>query len=139
MSAVAAAALPAELDAQVTAALGTVLDPCSVYNGTRLSFLDLGMIDRIELRGAGHLSVRLLLDDPVCLYVGQISHELRTALLGVPEIAQVDIEFSGDEIWTDERATAPVRARIRAQRQERLAAIRARRGNQGHPSERTAR
>jgi metal-sulfur cluster biosynthetic enzyme len=100
-------------------ALAAVLDPCSVFNGTRMSFVELGMSDAFESRGPGHLVFRLLLDDPVCLYVGEIHRQIRDAALEVSGVERVDIEFAENSIWTEERATAATRRRI-AERRELL-------------------
>lgn len=103
---------------QVRAELDTVLDPCSIYNGTRLSFVELGMVERISTPAPGQVTVRMLLDDPVCLYVSRIHDEVRAAALRVPGVDSVEIEFSGDEIWTDDRAAPAVRERIRERREQ---------------------
>jgi metal-sulfur cluster biosynthetic enzyme len=115
-----------ELETSVRDALAGVLDPCSVFNGTRLSFLDLGMVDRLESPGPGRLVVEMLLDDPVCLYVGQIEHEIRTALLGVTGVTEVEVRFSGREIWTEERATEATRVKFQERRELRRRLVQAR-------------
>ena len=110
--------LSPRLRAEVEKALGSVLDPCSVFNGTRLSFLELGMIQSLESRYTGHIGVRLLLDDPVCIYLGQITHEVREAILTLDGVDSVDVEYSGDDIWTEELASESTRARILARREQ---------------------
>jgi metal-sulfur cluster biosynthetic enzyme len=103
---------------RVREALACVLDPCSVFNGTRLNFVDLGMVQRIDVGAGGEVVVRLLLDDPVCLYVAQIHEEVRRAALAVAGVSEVTIEFSGDEIWTEDHASETVRATIRERREQ---------------------
>lgn len=95
----------------VWTALEDVRDPCSVLNGTHLSFVELGMVDGVTVQG-GHVRLRLLLDDPVCLYVGPIDQQMRDATLAVPGVQSVEIEFCAHEIWTEERATEEARAKL---------------------------
>jgi metal-sulfur cluster biosynthetic enzyme len=98
---------------QARAAIAQVLDPCSVFNGTRLSLVELGMVSHIEEPAPGHLCIHMLLDDPVCIYVGQIHKEIHDAALSVPGVTRVEMRFIGNEIWTDEHATARARRVLR--------------------------
>ena len=107
---------PDALARQITDALGNVLDPCSVFNGTRLSFVELGMVDAVESLGHGRVLVRLLLDDPVCLYTAQIHHEVAEAVSAVEGVEHVEIEIVGDRLWTAERMSAVARSRVRRRR-----------------------
>jgi metal-sulfur cluster biosynthetic enzyme len=120
MTAFTAGAAPdSGLATRLEQALGEVLDPCSVFNGSRLSFLDLGMVDSVEFSEPGRVTIRLLLDDPVCLYVAQIHDQIRQAALSVDGVEEVTVEFSGEAIWTEERATPETRRKIQL-RQEQL-------------------
>jgi len=103
---------------RVEQALGAVLDPCSVFNGTRFNLVELGMVQRITAADDGRVTVRLLLDDPICLYVAEIHARVRDAVLAVSGVAEADIEFSGDEIWTMDRASEPVRATMLERREQ---------------------
>jgi metal-sulfur cluster biosynthetic enzyme len=76
------------------------------------------MVDAVEAREPGHLVIRMLLDDPVCLYVAQIHHQIKQAVLGVEGIDRVDVEFSGEAIWTQERATELTRRKIERRREQ---------------------
>jgi metal-sulfur cluster biosynthetic enzyme len=116
-----------DLAAAVERALQDVLDPCSVFNGTRLSFVELGMIDAITMPTPGRVQVRLLLDDPVCLYVAKITDGLTAAILSVDGVDSVEIEHSAHDLWTEERATPATRALIARQRERRRDMVRARR------------
>jgi len=89
-----------------------VLDPCSVHNGTRLSFVDLGMVHSIDVDAGGHAIVRMLLDDPVCMYLVDIMTSVRDAALGADGINSVDVEIVGDEFWTPDRLTADTVAKM---------------------------
>jgi metal-sulfur cluster biosynthetic enzyme len=98
---------------QVREALRGVLDPCSLFNGTRLSLVELGMVANVEHTGNGCVRISLLLDDPVCLYVADIHHELRAVALAVPGVSRVEFDFLRDQLWTQERATPAARKRMR--------------------------
>jgi metal-sulfur cluster biosynthetic enzyme len=90
-------------------ALDGVLDPCSRFNGTYLSFVALGMVDEVRADDAGAAHVRLLLDDPTCLYMVEIHHEVRQVVLGVPGVTAVEISVRGDELWDSSRLTPAAR------------------------------
>lgn len=121
MSAVAA---HDELDALVRARVATVLDPCGVRNGTRLSFVELGMYDGVEQIAPGRIRVRMLLDDPVCMYMSEIQRSVRDAVLGIDGVQHVEVSFVGDRFWTTDLLTPQTQermARWRLVRQRRMA------------------
>jgi metal-sulfur cluster biosynthetic enzyme len=108
----------------VRAALSRVIDPCSLVNGTRLSLIDLGMIDDLSVAADGTISIDLLLDDPLCLYMGAIHEEIHDRIAEVAPDAAVQITIRGDVIWTSARATPATRQKIetwQAKRRERSA------------------
>jgi len=96
----------------VAEAIGEVLDPCSRFLGSNISFADLGMIDAIEVTPDGVVRLTLLLDDPTCLYIVEIEHGLRTAAMSVPGVTDVDISIRWDELWTPERMSPRAQARM---------------------------
>lgn len=96
-----------------------VLDPCSVHNGTRLTFADLGMIDDVSVDDAGTARIRLVLDDPLCVYMVEIITGLRAAALSVDGIAEARVEIAGDELWTPDRLPARTLERMDQWRQVR--------------------
>lgn len=105
---------------RVADAVATVHDPCGLINGARWTLDQLGMIDRIEHTGEGRIHVRLLLDDPTCLYLADIFHDLKAAATAVDGVDEVEFSLRTDTVWTDERASDEVRAVIRRQRASRL-------------------
>ena len=109
-----------DLRDQITAELGQVLDPCSRFNGTRLSFVDLGMIESIDLVKPGHVVIRLLLDDPICLYLVEIHENVRQAAMRVDGVDHVDVEIVGDQLWSPERMTAETTEKMRRWREIRM-------------------
>ena len=113
-----------DLERQVLEQLGTVIDPCSRHNGTWLSFVDLGMVEEVVDEGGGTVRVRMLLDDPVCLFMVDIQSEIRQAAEAVAGVETVTIEIIGDELWTQDRLTPETKekiARWQAVRAERAA------------------
>ncbi len=98
------------LEQEIWAALDGVLDPCSRFNGTYLSFVALGMVDDVSADADGAVRVRLLLDDPTCLYLVEIHHEVREAIRRVPGVTTVDISVRGDELWDSTRLTPAARS-----------------------------
>jgi metal-sulfur cluster biosynthetic enzyme len=97
------------LEQAIWNALDGVIDPCSRFNGTYLSFVALGMIDEVRADDDGSTHVRLLLDDPTCLYMVEIHHEVREAVLGVAGVTGVEISVRGDELWDSTRLTPAAR------------------------------
>ena len=96
----------------VWAALGRVIDPCSLVNGTRLSLVDLGMIKDLTVAPDGTIGIDLLLDDPLCLYMGAIHQEIRDRVAEAVPDAAVEITIRGDVIWTSACATPATRQKI---------------------------
>lgn len=90
---------------RLRASLATVKDPCSVHNGTNLTFTDLGMIEDVTLDDEGNALVSLVIDDPVCVYMVEIMSSLRTAGLAVEGVTSVDVEILGEQLWTPDRMT----------------------------------
>ncbi len=104
---------------EVMAALDSVLDPCSVFNRTHLSLVELGMVDRVTVGDDGRVHVLLFLDDPTCIFFFEIYRMLAEAVSQVHGVTGVEVEVKADEVWTEERMSSSGRSRlaqIRAQR-----------------------
>jgi len=100
----------------VWAAIDNVLDPCSRFNGTRLSFVELGMVDSVEIDGTV-ATVTLLLDTPSCAYVYEIERSIREQVLAdCTEIDQVFVDLTAREPWTEDRMTKAARTKMEARR-----------------------
>jgi metal-sulfur cluster biosynthetic enzyme len=100
------------LSERVERQLDGVIDPCSRFNGTWLSFNDLGMIESVIETEPGRVLIRLMLDDPLCLYMVDIHTEVRAAALEAIGVEQVDIEVVADQLWTPERMTPETIAKM---------------------------
>lgn len=100
-----------------------VADPCGLLYGTNSTFGELGMIDALEVEGAT-VTVRLLLDDPNCLYMPQIIANIEAAAKRVPGVERVVIANRGDEIWTEARMTEEGRRKLEEHRRRRKEQLR---------------
>jgi metal-sulfur cluster biosynthetic enzyme len=102
---------------KVRGALSRVIDPCSKMMGGMLSLADLGMVESLDITDDALVRVVLVLDDPICVYLHDIHCEIRDAILAVPGVRAVEIKTRGDLVWTEDRANAETRARLRVHRE----------------------
>jgi metal-sulfur cluster biosynthetic enzyme len=102
----------ATLRPQVEEALGTVLDPCSVFNGTRLSIVELGMVDEVKVEESGDVFVRLFLDDPTCIFFFEINRLMKEAVEKVDGVGEIEVEIKADEVWTEDRMKPRAKERL---------------------------
>jgi metal-sulfur cluster biosynthetic enzyme len=100
-----------------------VLDPCSRFNGANLSFVELGMVESIDVRDGGEVVIGLLLDDPTCVYLGAIRREIREAVLTVPGVESVEFMLIADRWWTEERLSDAGRAKLESSRAAKRAKL----------------
>jgi metal-sulfur cluster biosynthetic enzyme len=103
---------------QVYAALATVYDTCSVFNGTRLDIVEMGLVHDVEQQG-GTVRVRLLLTDPMCLYLFEMRSQIIEALSVLPGVEMVEVEPVAGKLWWPERMAPDARARLEAIRRKR--------------------
>ena len=108
---------------QVYAALATVYDTCSVFNGTRLDIVEMGLVHDVAQEG-GTVRVRLLLTDPMCLYLFEMRSQIIEALSGLPGVDAVEVEPVAGKLWWPERMTPEARERLEALRRRRLEELR---------------
>jgi metal-sulfur cluster biosynthetic enzyme len=104
---------------QIASALESVLDPCSRFNGTRLSLVELGMVSSIEVDDHGHARVILLLDDPVCIYAAVICQEVETVVRRTAGVWSVEISIRADTLWTPELMSPGAQEKLSAWQAER--------------------
>jgi metal-sulfur cluster biosynthetic enzyme len=107
---------------QVYAALATVYDTCSLFNGTRLDIVEMGLVHDVEQEG-GKVRVRLLLTDPMCLYLFEMRSQIIEALSRLPGVETVDVEPVAGKLWWPERMAPEARERLGARRRRRLEAL----------------
>lgn len=108
----------------ISRALATVHDTCSVFNGTNLDIVEMGLVHDVEQDG-GTVRVRLLLTDPMCLYLFEMRSQIIAALEPLPGVEAVEVEPVAGKLWWPERMQPEARERLnrlRAARQRRLRA-----------------
>jgi metal-sulfur cluster biosynthetic enzyme len=103
---------------QIYAALATVYDTCSVFNGTRLDIVEMGLVDEVAVEG-GTVRVRLLLTDPMCAYQFEMRSQIIEALSGLPGVAAVEVAPVAGKLWWPERMAPKARRRLEILRQQR--------------------
>jgi metal-sulfur cluster biosynthetic enzyme len=108
---------------EIYAALATVYDTCSLFNGTRLDIVEMGLVDEVAVDG-GAVRVRLLLTDPMCLYLFEMRSQIIEALSGLPGIDTVEVEPVAGKLWWPERMTPGARGRLDTLRRQRIEELR---------------
>jgi len=88
---------------EVLAALGEVVDPCSVAAGAPLSLLDMGLVRGWRLTLDGTLEVRLDVTAPVCLMAGHFVADARERLGALAGVRAVEIRIEPSGEWSPER------------------------------------
>ena len=88
----------------VVEALGTVLDPCGLYNGSMTTIGDLGMYRDIFVTDDKVL-IEVFLDDPACAFSGQILHHIHRALDPIGAVREVEMTMVTDDYWDTDRIT----------------------------------
>lgn len=109
-------------EAEVYRALERVYDTCSLFNGTNLNIVEMGLIRGVERQG-DHVHIRLLLSDPMCVYFFEIVRRIEEELTALPGIRRVTVENTTDILWTPERISPAAQARLAERRARRLAEL----------------
>jgi metal-sulfur cluster biosynthetic enzyme len=104
---------------EVYGALATVYDTCSLFNGTRLNIVEMGLVHDVEQEG-GSVRVRLLLTDPMCLYLFEMRSQIIEALLALPGVEAVEVEPVAGKLWWPERMAPEARGRLETLRRQRF-------------------
>lgn len=99
--------------------LATVYDTCSVFNGTNLNIVEMGLVEDVEHDG-GDVRIRLLLTDPICLYQFEMRAQIVEKLSALPGIDHVHVEPVAGKLWWPERMAPPARKRLEELRRRRL-------------------
>jgi metal-sulfur cluster biosynthetic enzyme len=106
-------------DQEIYAALATVFDTCSVFNGTRLDIVEMGLVHDVQQEGTT-VRVRLLLTDPMCLYLFEMRSQIIEALSELPGVEAVEVEPVAGKLWWPDRMAPEARERLETFRRERL-------------------
>jgi metal-sulfur cluster biosynthetic enzyme len=108
-----------QLHDQVMEALAVISDPCSVRNRTPLTLTEMNLVEEVSVTDHGHVSIKLLLTDPGCVFFFDIARAIEEKLEVVPGITSVKVETIGDRWWEPERMEPDVRARLKDMRAQR--------------------
>ena len=106
-------------EAQIYDALSTVYDTCSLFNGTNLNIVEMGLVHEVEREGTT-IRVRHLLTDAMCLYQFEMRAEIIQALAQLPGVDAVHVEPVAGKLWWPERMTHDARTRLERVRLARL-------------------
>jgi metal-sulfur cluster biosynthetic enzyme len=104
---------------EIYAALSTVYDTCSLFNGTQLDIVEMGLVEEVAVHG-GAVRVRLLLTDPLCAYQFEMRAQIIEALSRLPGVENVEVEPVAGKLWWPERMAPEARERLETFRRERL-------------------
>jgi metal-sulfur cluster biosynthetic enzyme len=107
---------------QIFEALTSVYDTCSLFNGTRLDIVEMGLVHDVE-QDQGNVRVRLLLTDPMCLYLFEMRSQIIDVLSALPGVESVEVEPVSGKLWWPERMTPEARERLERRRRARLAQL----------------
>ena len=107
---------------QIFEALTSVYDTCSLFNGTRLDIVEMGLVHDVE-QNQGNVRVRLLLTDPMCLYLFEMRSQIIDVLSALPGVESVEVEPVSGKLWWPERMTPEARERLERRRRARLAQL----------------
>ena len=107
---------------QILEALCSVYDTCSLFNGTRLDIVEMGLVHDLE-QDEGHVRVRLLLTDPMCLYLFEMRSQIIDVLSPLPGVESVEVEPVSGKLWWPERMSPEARERLELRRRARIAQL----------------
>jgi metal-sulfur cluster biosynthetic enzyme len=107
---------------QICEALSSVYDTCSLFNGTRLDIVEMGLLHDVEQYEA-NVRVRLLLTDPMCLYLFEMRSQIIDVVSALPGVESVEVEPVAGKLWWPERMTPEARERLERRRRARLAQL----------------
>jgi metal-sulfur cluster biosynthetic enzyme len=107
---------------QIFEVLSSVYDTCSIFNGTRLDIVEMGLVHEVE-QDEGIVRVQLLLTDPMCLYLFEMRSQIIDVLSALPGVESVEVEPVSGKLWWPELMTPEARERLERQRRARLAQL----------------
>lgn len=84
----------------IVAELATVIDP-----ELGMDIVNMGFVYRIDLDDDGICLVELTLEILGCPLTGILAKRVKEAVMRVPEVANVDVEFITSPRWTRDRMT----------------------------------
>ena len=106
-AATAPAADPAQLEANVVAALRTIYDPEIPVN-----IYDLGLIYGLDISPAGRVDIRMTLTAPGCPVAGTFPDTVEQRLYDVPGVTEARVELVWEPTWSPERLSEDAKLQL---------------------------
>jgi metal-sulfur cluster biosynthetic enzyme len=95
----------------IHAALGRIVDPCSIATGVPISLASMGMVKSVtELAGAVHIT--LTLTSPICWQASNILASIEATVGALPGVASVTCSLVPGE-WMPDMMAPEARERLR--------------------------
>lgn len=98
--------------ANVRAALGRVVDPCSIATGAPISIPDMGLVKDISISN-GCVKVVLQLTSPWCFQVDIIIEAVKARVAELEGVDEVQCEIDSAAEWTPDMIAPSARAALR--------------------------
>lgn len=106
-AATAPASDPAQLEANVVAALRTIYDPEIPVN-----IYDLGLIYGLDISPAGRVDIRMTLTAPGCPVAGTFPDTVEQRLYDVPGVTEARVELVWEPTWSPERLSEDAKLQL---------------------------
>ena len=105
------------LEESVYAALGEVIDPCSITAGAPLSVVDMGMVMDVSVDDQGVASIGMRATSAMCTMIAGIMKAAEDRIAAVDGVTEVRIKLSSGPVWTEADMTDRGRSILNARRQ----------------------
>jgi len=103
----APAATPAQVEANVIAALRTIYDPEIPVN-----IYDLGLIYGLDVEKGGKVDIRMTLTAPACPVAGTFPDTVEQRLYEVPGVSEVRVELVWEPAWSMDRLSEEAKLQL---------------------------
>ena len=87
--------------------LQEVLDPCSCHSDAPINIIELGLVETIKITNR-EIYIELLPTTPMCMYMGNIIHDVKIRVSKIPNVENVAVEQTIG-IWTPDRMDPELR------------------------------
>jgi metal-sulfur cluster biosynthetic enzyme len=106
----------------VEAALETVLDPCSVTNGSNLNVVEMGLLREVRIEGST-VHVDLRVTSPMCMMIQYFMKEVEARVGPVAGVERVEVTVDRGFEWTPSMMSEGAKERRRERLRERDRAL----------------
>lgn len=96
----------------VHAALGRVVDPCSIATGAPISLVEMGMVKDV-VEDAGTVRITLRLTSPICWQAANIVAKVEEVVRAVPAVSAVECRLDPNSDWMPDMIAESAQARLR--------------------------